>query len=119
MLKDTKAHGARVSSVAGESVQPYALMIVNFREPTSTSPRTPEPPQNVYLAIALTTLNAETGILNLFPRNDSQGGTGQEAVLEPGDGIIFCGEDGNPRGGGGGGIVLMIRYQRKSYNPQG
>lgn len=81
-------------------------------------PRPPEAPKNVYLAIALTTLNAETGILNFFPRENSQEGPGQTAELKPGDGIICRGEDGNPSGGGEGGIVLMIRYQRKPNSPQ-
>lgn len=105
--------------MGGGSVQPCALIIANFREPTQAPPRPPEIPKNIYLAIALTTLNAETGILNLFPRESSEEGHGQEAELKPGDAIIFRGEDGNPSGGGKGGIVLMIRYLRKTDSPQG
>lgn len=83
------------------------------------STRPPETPKNVYLAIALTTLNAETGILNLFPRESIQQEHRQEVELKPGDAIIFRGEDGNPSGGGEGGIVLMIRYLRETDSPQG
>jgi hypothetical protein len=87
------------------------LIIGNFRNPRQASERPAEPPGNVYFAIALTTLDAETGILNYFPRENS-GSTLKEAeVLEPGDGVICCGEDGNPNGGGEGGIVLMIQYR--------
>lgn len=78
----------------------------------------PEPPGNVYLAIALTTLNAKSGILNFFPRDDSGIRSGQNEVLEPGDGIICYGEDVNPNGGGEGGVILMIRYQVPLDRPE-
>jgi hypothetical protein len=77
-----------------------------FRDRIPTSPRKPELPGNVYFAIALTTLSAESGALNFFPE-----GTSRVDVIEPGDGIICRGEDMNPSGGGEGGIILMIVYQ--------
>jgi hypothetical protein len=75
---------------------------------TLTSPQNQD---DVYLAIALNTLDAETGILNFFPRDGVSRTIGQSEVLEPGDGIICRGENSNPAGGGEGGIVLMIHYQ--------
>lgn len=95
-------------------ISPCALIIGNFRNPSQTSQRPPENPGYVYFAIALTTLNAETGLLNFFPRDSSGARHGQTEVLEPGDGIICCGEEGDPSGGGEGGIVLMIRYRVKT-----
>jgi hypothetical protein len=91
--------------------RPYALIIGNFREPTQTSLASPHNQDDVYLAIALNTLDAETGILNFFPRDGALRTLGQAEVLEPGDGIICRGECSNPAGGGEGGIVLMIHYQ--------
>lgn len=95
-------------------VRPHALIIGNFRNPRQTSHTQPQIHGDVYLAIALTTLNAETGILNFFSRDDASTTVGQAEVLEPGDGIICCGEDSSPDGGGKGGIVLMIQYQVQS-----
>jgi hypothetical protein len=77
-----------------------------FRDRTPTSPRKPEQPGNLYFAIALTALSAESGAPNFFPQ-----GTSGVDVLEPGDGVICRGEDMNPSGGGEGGIILMIVYQ--------
>lgn len=91
--------------------QPYCLRIGNFRKPKQTPRRSPETHNDVYLAIALTILNAETGILNFFPEDSASRTKGQGEMLQPGDGIICCGEDANPGGGGEGGIVLMIQYQ--------
>lgn len=104
--------------MGGANVRPRALIIGNFRESTQTPLRPPTTPGFVYLAIALTTLNAETGILNFFVGGSSER-LGQTTVLEPGDGIICRGEDVNPSGTGGGGIVLMIRYQRESEGVPG
>lgn len=87
------------------------LIIGNFRNPRQASERPAELPGNVYFAIALTTLDAETGILNYFPSENSESTTREAEVLQPGDGVICCGEDGNPNGGGEGGIVLMIQYR--------
>jgi hypothetical protein len=99
-----------VASVKAD-VHPSILIIGNFRKPRQTSQKPAEFPGNVYFAIALTTPNAETGILNYFPRDSNGNSLGQAEILQPGDGIICCGEDGNPNGGGEGGIVLMIRYR--------
>lgn len=90
-------------------VEPYAVHIGNFRKPKQPSQRPPEAHNDVYLAIALTTIDADTGILNFFSRESGSQTLGE--VLQPGDGIICCGEDANPGGGGEGGIVLMIQYQ--------
>lgn len=86
-------------------------MVATFRKPSPIPPRLPELPGNIYFAIALTTLGAETGILNFFPRDSVSMGLGQAEVLEPGDGIVCRGEDINPEGGGEGGVILLIRYQ--------
>lgn len=94
-----------------DGVAPSALIIAAFRAAVRASPEPQESAGNVYLAIALTTLDASSGIMNFFPRDDSGGSSGQYEVLEPGDGIICCGEDVNPNGGGDGGAILMIRYQ--------
>lgn len=99
-------------------VYPRTLFIGKFRKPTQTPPRSPETPGNIYYAIALTTLTADTGILNFFPRDSGGTNLGQAEVLEPGDGIICRGEDGNPSGGGEGGIVLMIHYQAGNDRPR-
>lgn len=87
------------------------MIIATFRKPTATSPRPPEPPGNTYFVIALTTLRAETGILNFFPVDGDGARLGQSEVLEPGDGLVCRGEDLISNGGGEGGVVLMIRYQ--------
>ena len=86
-------------------------MIATFRKPSPTSPTLPELPGNVYFAVALTSLSAESGILNFFPGDNISMILGQTEVLEPGDGIVCCGEDINPEGGGEGGVILLIRYQ--------
>jgi hypothetical protein len=102
-----------VASVRAD-IQPSTLIIGNFRKPRQTSQKPAELPGNVYFAIALTTLNAETGILNYFPRDSNGIHLAQAEILQPGDGIICRGEDGNPNGGGEGGIVLMIRYRAET-----
>jgi hypothetical protein len=99
-------------------IRPSALIIGNFRKPRQTSRRPAQNPDNVYLAIALTTLDAETGILNFFPRDSSGQTLGQAEVLEPGDGILCCAEDASSGVGGEGGIVLMIRYQADTDRPR-
>lgn len=85
-------------------------MLATFRTPTPNSSRITESPGNVYLAITLTELNAESGILNFYPHDSDRA---KAEVLEPGDGIICRGEDVNPYGGGEGGVIFMIRYQVK------
>jgi hypothetical protein len=98
--------------------RPSALIIGNFRKPRQTSHRPAQTPGNVYLAIALTALDAGTGILNFLPRDSSRQTLGQAEVLEPGDGILCCAEDANSGAGGEGGIVLMIRYQADTARPK-
>jgi hypothetical protein len=95
-------------------VRPKALIIATFRTPASSISGSSKPPGSlgkVYFAIALTTLSAETGILNFFPKDDTGLRLGQEEVLQAGDGIVCRQEDFDRTGGGEGGVVLMIRYQ--------
>lgn len=89
-------------------VAPNSLIIATFRNRANAAPKPPEQPGNVYFAIALTTLDAGSGVLNFFPRDGNDDG---HEVLEPGDGIICCSEDVNPNGGGEGGVVIIISYQ--------
>jgi hypothetical protein len=97
-------------------ISPRALLVATLRDSNETSPRPPEPSGNVYLVIALTTLNAKSGILNFFPRDGGE--LEQTEVLEPGDGIVCCSEDVNPNGGGEGGVILVICYQSKTNPPK-
>lgn len=99
-------------------MQPSTLIIGNFRRPKQSSQRPTRIPGSVYLVIALTTLNAETGILNFFPRDSSGQALGQAEALGPGDGIICYAEDTFSGAGGEGGLVLMIRYQAETHPPQ-
>lgn len=111
-------HVSAVASVRA-GLQPSTLIIGNFREPRPSPQRPARIPGSVYLVIALTTLNAETGILNFFPRDSSGQASGKTEVLEPGDGILCCAEDTFSGAGGEGGIVLMIRYQADTNSPRG
>jgi hypothetical protein len=102
-----------VASVRAD-IQPSTLIIGNFRKPKQASQKPAELPSNVYFAIALTTLNTETGILNYFLRDSNRIRLAQAEILQPSDGIICRGEDGNLNRGGEGGIVLMIRYRAET-----
>jgi len=79
-----------------------------IRDYTPTPPEKPELPSKVYFAIALTTLNVDSGVIHFFPPGTD---SARAEVLEPGDGIICRGEDMNSGGGGHGGIILMIVYR--------
>lgn len=85
-------------------------MIATFRMSSSASSTLREVPGNIYFAIALTTLDAETGLLNFFPNDRIGTSSGQAEVLKPGDGIVCRGEDINPEAGGEGGVILLIHY---------
>jgi hypothetical protein len=95
-------------------VRPEAVMIATFRTPASPISASSIPPESlgkVYFAIALTTLSAETGILNFFSKDDRGLRLGQKEELEAGDGIMCRQEYFDQYGGGKGGVILLLRYQ--------